>query len=85
MNFVWGILIVVVGSLIVIFGEKIYNFTGSISLVENKFPGSSRSFIKLIGVVMIIAGLLIFSGALGFLTGPLGEGFNRLFGGFNQN
>ena len=84
MNFIWGALIIIVGVLIVVFSEKIYNFTGSISLVENKFPGSSRGFIKIIGIVMIIGGLLIFSGAIGFLTGPLGDAFSNVFGGLKS-
>jgi len=85
MNIVWGLIIIIVGMIIVIFSEKIFNFTGNISLVENKFPGSSRGFIKLIGIIMILGGILILSGALGFLTGPLGGAFSNLFGGLKTN
>jgi uncharacterized membrane protein YidH (DUF202 family) len=83
MNIVWGLIIIIVGVLIVVFGEKIYNFTGNLSLIERKFPGTSRGFIKLIGIIMILGGLLILSGALGFLSGPLGGAFSNLFGGLS--
>ena len=84
MNFIWGLLIIIVGILLVVFGDKIYNFTGAISLVENKFPGSSRGFIKLIGILMILGGVMIFSGALGFLAGPLGDALSKVFGGIKS-
>ena len=83
MNIVWGLIIIIVGVLIVVFGEKIYNFTGNLSFIERKFPGSSRGFIKLIGIIMILGGLLILSGARGFLSGPLGGAFSNLFGGLS--
>jgi hypothetical protein len=85
MNIIWGLITIIVGMLIVIFSEKIFNFTGNISLVENKFPGSSRGFIKLIGIIMILGGLLILSGALGAFSGPLGEAFSNLFGGLKTD
>jgi hypothetical protein len=84
MTIVWGILVSIIGVLTVVFSEKIYNFTGSLSFVESKVPGGSRSFIKLIGILMIIGGLLVFSGAAGFITDPLGKSLQGIFGGLKN-
>ena len=70
-----GVLIVVVGVLVVIFSEPIYNFTGSIDAVENKFPGSSRGFIKLIGIILVIAGIVTFTNLWGNILYPIISSF----------
>jgi len=84
MTILWGILVLIMGVVAIVFSEKIYNFTGSLSFVESKLPGGSRGFIKLIGVIMIISGILIFSGAAGFITDPLGKSLQGIFGGFQE-
>ena len=79
MTFIWGALIVIVGILGVVFSEHIYNFTGSISFVERRPPGNSRNFIKLVGIIMIIAGIIVFSGASGLIFGGALGWFAGLF------
>lgn len=75
MTFIWGALIVVVGVLIVMFSENIYNFTGSIDSVDRYAPGNTRNFIKLMGVAMIIAGIIVFAGAYGLVFGGVLDWF----------
>jgi uncharacterized membrane protein YidH (DUF202 family) len=79
MTFLWGALIVVVGILVVVFSENIYNFTGAIDFVERRAPGNSRNFIKLLGIIVIITGIIVFSGASGLIFGGILEWFAGLF------
>ncbi len=79
MTFVWGALIVIIGILGVVFSEQIYNFTGAIDFVERRSPGNSRNFIKLTSIIMIIAGIIVFSGASGLVFGGALEWFAGLF------
>jgi uncharacterized membrane protein YidH (DUF202 family) len=79
MTFLWGALIVVVGILVVVFSENIYNFTGAIDFVERHAPGNSRNFIKLLGIIVIIIGIIVFSGAGGLIFGGILEWFAGLF------
>jgi len=73
MQFIWGFIITGIGILTVIFSEQIYNFTGAIDFIEKHAAGSSRGFIKLFGVVLVVLGILIFSGAVTFITNPLSD------------
>lgn len=66
-----GVAMTIVGVLIVIFSEPIYNFTGSIDFVERRAPGNSRSFIKLLGILLIILGIMTFSGLWAIIFKPL--------------
>ena len=72
-----GIIMVLVGILIVVFSEQIFNFTGSIGFVENHFPGNSRAFIKLMGILLVLLGVMTFSGLWAVIFKPLGSVFFR--------
>lgn len=72
-----GIIMLIVGVLFVIFSENIYNFTGALDFVERRFPGNSRGFIKLLGVLLIILGVITFTGLWVAIFRPLGEMFFR--------
>ena len=69
----------VLGTLTLVFAQQIYNFTGAIDFVESRMPGYSRSFIKLMGVLFVIVGLLFFTGVATVVTDPLFEGIQRAF------
>jgi hypothetical protein len=68
---------VIIGALLVIFSEQIYNFTGSIEMVEKRSPGSSRGFIKILGILIIILGIITFSGLWSIIFRPLAGIFFR--------
>jgi hypothetical protein len=67
----------IVGVLIVIFSEPIFNFTGALDFVERRSPGNSRTFIKLLGILLIILGILTFSGIWAIIFKPLAGIFFR--------
>lgn len=79
MNFAIGAVMVIFGLLMVVFFEPIHSFTGPINFAERHSPGSSRNFIKLIGVVLIILGIVIFSGAWIFIAAPLQNWLRGIF------
>jgi hypothetical protein len=83
MTIIWGILVIITGILGVVFTEQIYNFTGAIGFIENKFPGNSRAFIKLLSFVIVLVGILLLTGTSNFITGALGNFFSSLFN-FNR-
>jgi hypothetical protein len=67
----------IVGVLMVIFSEPIFNFTGALDFVERRSPGNSRTFIKLLGILLIILGILTFSGIWAIIFKPLAGIFFR--------
>lgn len=69
----------VLGTLTLVFAQQIYNFTGAIDFVESRMPGYTRSFIKLMGVLFVIVGLLFLTGVATVVTDPLFEGIQRVF------
>ena len=79
MNFAIGIVMIIFGILLVVFFEPIHSFTGPIDFAERHSPGSSRSFIKLIGIVLIILGLIIFSGVWIYIARPLQDWVRTIF------
>ncbi|MBI2798373.1 hypothetical protein HYX70_03725 [Candidatus Saccharibacteria bacterium] len=74
-----GIGLIAAGTVGLVFSRQIFNFTGRISAIENRFPGSSSGFIKLVAVVMVLAGIVIATGAINWLFGPIGGYFNSTF------
>ncbi len=70
---IWGLLIAGAGTMVVIFTEPIYHFTGAIGVIEDKLPGGTKGVFKIIGVIMVIVGILMFTGTAGYLFGPMGE------------
>lgn len=81
MRIIGGLLLAVVGALIVIYTEPIYNFFGPIPLAEKYIhtEGGSRLLYKLIGVTLIFVG---FSFATGLHRGFFEWLARRFFGGF---
>ena len=79
MQFIWGFIITGVGILTVVFSDAIYSFTGAIDFIEKHLPGNSRGFIKLTGMALVILGILIFSGAIKFISGPFGDWASQTF------
>lgn len=69
-----GLVVVVVGFLLVWKTEAFYNFVGSISWAERHFAGGTRSFLKLLGVLVVMVGFLImfnlYYGILDFIFTP---------------
>lgn len=84
MNFLLGLFLVVTGTLMLVYNQRVFNFTGRISFVESKMPGGSSGFLKLVAVVMVIIGLLFVTGLGGWLTQPISDGVQNTFGGLRQ-
>lgn len=78
--FLIGIALLGIGICFVIFAQNIWNFTGSIDFVEKYFPGNTRAFIQLVGVIMVILGMLFITGLASWLTEPLADTIGKLFG-----
>lgn len=76
MRIVWGFLIVVAGTLMVIYGEKIYETFGAVPFAEKYLgtEGGSRLFYKLLGVLGVIIGFMIMTNMIGgILLGIFGK------------
>lgn len=54
-----GLIVVVVGFFMIWKTEAFYNFAGAIDWAEQHFSGGTKSFLKLLGVVIIITGFFI--------------------------
>lgn len=54
-----GFIVVVVGFFMVWKTEAFYNFAGAIDWAERHFSGGTKSFLKLLGVVVILVGFMI--------------------------
>lgn len=76
-----GIIFVVVGIAAVYFSQSIYNFTGPIEFIESHLPGNTQSFIKLMGIFMILIGIFMITGLFGFITKPIFDALSNAFGG----
>ena len=72
MKIVLALLAIPLGIIIIIYSEKIGNFTGEISFAE-KFLGSGGTFtfIKLSGLLTTILAIMYLSGGLNFNLSPL--------------
>ncbi|PJE76202.1 hypothetical protein COV04_00740 [Candidatus Uhrbacteria bacterium CG10_big_fil_rev_8_21_14_0_10_48_11] len=81
MAFFWGLVIVVLGTLLVLYTESILSFAGSMGWAESwlRFYGGSRLGYKLVGIIAIIIGLLMMTGLVGNVVLWL---FGGLFGSF---
>jgi hypothetical protein len=80
MYFLFGILAVVAGALLVIKSEWFYENFGSIAWAEEHLgsSGGSRLMYKLVGIVFIFIGFLLITGQFtGFLGATLGRIFFR--------
>lgn len=81
MDWLIGIIVVIIGSFLVVKTQWIYDFTGPIEWAEAHLgaEGGTRLFIKLIGVLMILGAIMAGTGLLGNLVrsvfgGLLGQG-----------
>lgn len=77
-----GIILVIAGTLSVLFSQKIYESFGHIAWAEDKLgSGGSLTFIRLVGVAVIIFGFMLWFGIFQFLFGGIIE---TLFGGLRE-
>ena len=69
MNWLIGLIVILVGVFMVIKTQWIYDFTGPIEWAEQHLgtEGGTKVFIKLLGVVLIIGTFLAATGILGNL------------------
>jgi uncharacterized membrane protein YidH (DUF202 family) len=80
MTILLGLAFLVVGVLTVMFAQQIWNFTGAIDFIDSKFPGNTRAFIQLTGIVLVLLGILFVTGLGASLTDPIGQTFGQIFG-----
>ena len=80
MLIILGLVMLVIGALMVVFAQQVWDFTGAIDFVESKFPGNTKAFIQIVGVVLVIIGLLFLTGVGGFITQPIFDQVSHLFG-----
>lgn len=80
MTILLGLAFLVIGALAVIFAQNIWNFTGAIDFVESKFPGNTKAFIQLVGIVLILLGILFATGLGSSVTGPISDTLSSIFG-----
>jgi len=76
MEFIIGVIAVVAGAAMVIKTETLIQWFGRLPWAEDKLgPGGTRTFHKLLGLIIIFVGLTLmfglFEGLLGFLLSPL--------------
>ena len=76
MKFIWGLVGVAVGFLVVKYSFQITNMFGRIDWAEQHLSGT-YTFYKIVGVIFIILSMLYMFGGINFLVGPLAP----LFGG----
>ena len=80
MKFIWGIVAIIIGILVMKYSIRITDTFGTVSWAEEHLHGGmagTYTLYKLVGLVVIILSLLFMFGGGGFLTGPLAP----LFGG----
>ncbi len=80
-----GLIVFIIGILFVVFAQNIWNFTGGIDFIENHFPGNTRAFIQLLGVIMVIVGLLMVTGIGSWLVAPIANTLGGVLGGPSGN
>ncbi len=80
MTILLGLGFLVIGVLLVVFAQQVWNFTGAIEFVESKFPGNTKAFIQLTGVILILLGILFMTGLGESITSPIGDTLGKAFG-----
>lgn len=69
-----GLVVIIVGFFMVWKTEAFYNFIGTVAWAEAHLSGGTRQFLKLMGVLWILAGFLItfnlYYGILNLLFSP---------------
>jgi hypothetical protein len=80
MKYVWSVIAIVLGILMMKYSIQITDTFGRVAWAEEHLHGGmagTYTFYKLVGLAIIIFALLYIFGASGFITGPLAP----LFGG----
>jgi len=80
MTILLGLGFLLLGTVTVIFAQNIWNFTGAIDFVESKFPGNTKAFIQLVGVILILLGILFITGLASSVTGPISDTLSKVTG-----
>ncbi|OGE81578.1 MAG: hypothetical protein A3H72_03105 [Candidatus Doudnabacteria bacterium RIFCSPLOWO2_02_FULL_48_8] len=76
MRFVWGMVWVVIGFLLIRYNYLLVGFFGHVPWAEQHIGGGGTyTLYKIVGVIVIILGMLYAFNAVGFLTGPAGTLF----------
>jgi hypothetical protein len=70
MNFLGGLVGIIVGFLLIKYSLSISDMFGSISWAEAHLGGTSAMY-RLVGVVIIVLSFLYMFGAIGIILGPL--------------
>jgi len=72
MRFIWGVIWIAVGFMLIRYSFQIKNFFGSIDWAEQHIgSGGTYTLYKIVGVLVIVLSLLYMFGNVGFITGPL--------------
>ncbi len=80
MRFVWGIVWIVIGTLLIRYNFQITQLFGKVGWAEHYLGsgfGGTYVMYKLVGVFIIIVSMLYMFNALGFLIEPLRPVFGR--------
>lgn len=79
MRYVISIIGIIIGALIVVYAEKIFQALGRVDWAEQKLgaEGGSRLFYKLVGIAIIFVFLFYMSGILQGMATAI---FGRMFG-----
>ncbi len=80
MKFIWGIIGIIIGFLVIKYSMSITDTFGRVEWAERHLSGGlagTYTLYRIAGLVIIILSLLYIFGGIGFITGPLAP----LFGG----
>lgn len=65
---IFGVFLFIAGILLIIFTEWFLNNFGRIDWAEQKLGGGTRTFLKILGLILIFVGLLMIFGLFGGLV-----------------
>jgi len=72
---IFGVFLFIAGIILIIFTEWFLNNFGRINWAEQKLGGGTRSFLKILGLILIFVGLLmifdLFGGIVLWIFSPL--------------
>ncbi len=74
-----GLSMVGVGFVMLQFHEQVFSFTGPIPWVERHIRAGTRSFIKLVGVALILIGIGTVIGMWDWILAPVGGAIRSMF------
>jgi hypothetical protein len=83
MRFVWGVITIIIGMLVMRYNFQITNTFGKVGWAENHLGGGlGGTYVmwKLVGLLLVILGLLYMFNVMGFILDPL----TPLFGGVKR-